>query len=469
MAYWQTQNDFAGKRYGQSYYADDTPKRLLKPLYDQSNNSCASHESTSSEDLQNFRTEILERTRKVDSKEDHASDFDEPQFEDDDLFASGHFVSNIPSKSTSGALGHGQSPRPNKLLGLDAKQNVIQQHPFRNEHVKDHDDDLSTIAETSEPSTPTVYSFQTDRSEDGSENSRTLGTDDDTRESYDDCQSPTVVSQDITPFNSMDDTELPKTIPNSASEFQFALRNKQSADTGDDASQWNGSDGHLLKRPSITPGLSYTVLSADMSLEAAKAAGLPIIGNSGVYNEIDVNSFDSAVLDAKLGGNLKSEREMNAFELGQRNKQFVAADLGDDGTSVQKAEDPTLRHCNSTSDFDDIVKGGEVFDSQEANERLVLQDTAPGDPLKEAASFQNVAMDFGNRKYMQDGSQRNLHLELQQLDQSDDINEEALRSQPLKSENEAAGGVLDTLEDITRSFQQTSDSRNPPDLEVSCP
>ena len=405
-----------------------------------------SHESVSSEDLHNFRTEILERTRKVDSKEEQSADFDEPQFEDDDLFASGQFVSNRPSKSTSGVLGHGQSPRPNKLLGLDTTQNLAQQHLFVNEHVKDHDDDLSTIAETSEPSTPTVYSFQTGRSEDGSENSRTLGTDDGTRESYDDLQSPTVVSQDITPFNSMDDIELPKSIPDSASESQFALRSRQSAGSGDDALQENGSDGHLLKRPSITPGVSYTVLSADMSLEAAKAAGLPIIGTSCVYNNIDVNSFDSAVLDAKLGGNLRSEREMNAFELGQRNEQFVVADLG---------EGAALRHCNSTSDFDENMKGGKVcVDSQEANESLVFQDTAPGDCLKGAAPSRNR-------------SQKDHFYELRQLGQSDEINEEVLRSQRLKSANETASGVLDTLEDIARSFQPPSDSRNPPDLEVS--
>ena len=440
MARRQELNDDTKKPHNRFEYSDVSLENIAKSQNDQLNTADKSPNRRSSEEIEKFRAEIIQHTRKIDNKNLVTGDFEEPQFEDDDLFASGQFFNNITNKNTSVALGHGQSPRPNKLLGLDARQNLVQIQAFEDGHMKDHDDDLSTIAESSEPSTPSVYSFQTDKSYDGSENSRTLGTDDGTRGSYDDSQSPTIVSQDVTPFNSMDDINLPKAFDSSSKEFQFATAKKRRSK--DDLSQREGnSDSKLLVSSSIVPGVSYTVLSSDMSLEAAKAAGLPIICNSRVSNDIDVNSFDSAILGGKSERNLKTDERINAHEGDQENEEFVVTDWERDAFTGQLVSDPAapLYTNKHTSKADNSGTNVNDFDFQEAKAFDAFQgDLQSASTSKRNASPQTKTRDINHENITKLASEDNRNYDLGPRNQPKAFIKEVLLYQKFTSENETA-------------------------------
>lgn len=339
-------NDYCG---GDIDQTDDQVKTNQSILLD---GNAGSVDSSPGEELDKFRAEILKRTRTVDNNEDVIV---EPQFEDDDLFSSGPFVSNATVGST--ALGHGQSPRPNKLIGVESKQNQA----IADEVYKDHDDELSTIAETSEPSTPTVYSFQTNHSFEGSESSHTIGTDDGLQGSFDDSHSsPTISSHDITPLNSLQDAE---------SSTVFGLDEPDSINKQNNASVGkfapSRTDGQFLKASTVLPGSSYTIISSDMSLEAAKAAGLPIIESN--YDDIEINSFDSAILDE----NLKAVSSFGEHQLavkGEMGSEYVQGNWERNLPSHHTVDDRLSRHhedvprmdyngCESEGSSSQKVKG----------------------------------------------------------------------------------------------------------------
>ena len=436
MARRQELNDYTKKSHNRFDFADASLESIAKSQNDQLNAADKSPNSRSNEEIENFRAEIIQHTRKIDGKNDVIGDFEEPQFEDDDLFASGQFVSNIVNKNTSVALGHGQSPRPNKLLGLDTQQNLVQIQAFEVGRLKDHDDDLSTIAETSEPSTPSVYSFQTDKSYDGSENSRTLGADDGTRASHDDSQSPTIVSQDVTPFNSMDDINLPRTFDSSSKAFPFATAEKQISKDDLLQRERNG-DSQLLMSSSIVPGVSYTVLSADMSLEAAKAAGLPIIDNSSGPNDINVNSFDSAILGGKLGQNLKADERVNAPEGSQENEEFVLAGWERDALTGKLSSDPAPPLYKHTDEANDGGTNVNDFGFQEAKTFDAFQgDLASTSTSQGNASPQTKKRSFNHENIRKLSSEENCEYDVGPKDQSKAVTGEVSLSQQFTSYNE---------------------------------
>ena len=443
----QELNENTEEAHDRSHYDTYKSESGIKSPNDQLNTTNESLESSSSDELGNFRAEILEHTQKIDNKCDVKADFEEPQFEDDDLFTSGQFVNNMKNKQSPVVLGHGQSPRPNKLLGLDAKQNLIQRPAFVDEHLKDIDDDLSTIAEISEPSTPTVYSFQTDRSCDGSENSRTVGTDDGMRGSHDDSQSPTVVSQDVTPFNSMDDINLLNVLDNSVNEFQFASASKQKRVLDGNLQENEGNRSIQCSKSScIAPGVSYTVLSSDMSLEAAKAAGLPIIDNRRLSYDKDADTFDPAVSEGNLEG-LRSDEAALFSEGSQENGEFVVAEWDIDGTTGQVAGDPVARRQMRTTNVDySLTNATDSYSKENKTFDAFQGDFAFGKSSVSRTSLQSERKSILDTEVLASASNRNVENDLRPSDQSEAVNDMLFLSEGLGPGNRGSATALDASE-----------------------
>lgn len=253
-------------------------------------------DSISSEDLERFRSDVMQRANPTKVVGEIEPEFVEAELEDDDYFAVGKVTrhDSASSNTTPNTLPHGASPRPNRLAGLPDNVSYYQSVNRPGNDAKDIDDDLSTIAESSEPSTPTVYSFRSERSFGDSQSSPTIGSSYDTRNSFDDSQSPPILSDDITPLNSVTDIEsswsgvdASKSVVKSEKDFRSKFerlrnaaeqsRNKVSSSASQRPSTRESDNERYLNTSEAAPRTSYTILNPDMSIETAKAAGLPII------------------------------------------------------------------------------------------------------------------------------------------------------------------------------------------------
>ena len=249
-----------------------------------------STDSVSSEDLERFRSDVMQRANPAEVVGETEPEFLEAELEDDDYFTVGKVTRHDSSSSnaTPNTLPHGASPRPNRLAGLTDNVSYYQRVNRPGNDTKDIDDDLSTIAESSEPSTPTVYSFRTEQSFGDSQSSPTIGSSYDTRNSLDDSQSPPI-SDDITPLDSVSDSswsgvDASKSVAKSEREFRNKferLRNAAEQSRSKAASQRpstrENDNERYLNTSEAAQRTSYTILNPDMSIETAKAAGLPII------------------------------------------------------------------------------------------------------------------------------------------------------------------------------------------------
>ena len=347
------------------------------------NESKSMERSRLSDDTKNFRAEILKRTQREDEGKEVIVDFEEPQFEDDDLFSAGPFISSsIPkNNASSNTLGHGQSPRPNKLIGIDPRSNPVRIQALNDEHYKEHDDDLSPIAEASEPSTPTVYSFQTERSFDGSEISRTIGTDDDMLSPLDDWQSSLAIeSLDVTPLNSIQGIDSSGLFCSGSAEPHFHFTHKDDEAKDDAANEKGQDDRTSLKSSSVIPSVSYTILNSEMSIDAAKAAGLPIIGSKSDLGEVVPSSFDSAIFSYNARLNVESKKEINAEDDGEKGVEYVqtvwkGSESGDKITNGNGFE--------SSADLSYLGYNGSENDAGQETQRI---DAYEGTSLPTAAS-----------------------------------------------------------------------------------
>ena len=232
--------------------------------------------STSSEDLKNFKSEVLQRlnhdsSRKENNREvreDNFVEFEEPQFEDDEMFG---FHTPKTEKNLKGA-----SPRPNKNSGNPSLSlNNLQQPPVTGHNKIYEDDDLSTIAEISEPNSPSYDS-----------SSRTLGDDSETPQNvtFDnedengianfDQRLSNLGSRDI--FGSVTSTEVSLSDSDPRSRL---IRNPDFSElTQLGMTSSYTSDSHTcygVNNPDVKG--SFVVSDLQYSMESARAAGLPII------------------------------------------------------------------------------------------------------------------------------------------------------------------------------------------------
>ena len=323
-------------------------------------------ESTYSED---FQTELLKHTDQMKSTEP-VGDFVEPQLEEDDYLIGTNFAK--PAIRQVGELNKHASPRPNKLLGINQNSLGAHDETLREMEGEDHGDDLSTIAETSEPSTPTVYSFDTRRSFGDSEDSHTIESDS-SRISLSDSQtSPTIPSGDITPLYSVTDTEL--SLAGAASQealsngdnqgsvdfhHSFSVYGPDQASSGQliqnsfskrqNAKSYDGE--HCLEASDLVPHASYTILNSEMTLESAKEAGLPIIDAESKFTN---NSIRTSLLSRDKddcidinGKRVQGNDNLNTVTPGQNfsgtsyehSKTFSVQ-----GPEEQKTEEMYVRH-----------------------------------------------------------------------------------------------------------------------------
>ena len=457
----QPVNDSTNIPYDRVSHPEELVKSSQNAQSDLFNNTDEFMESYSGDELEKFRTEILQRTQKVDDRKDDVADFEEPQFEDDDLFSAGRFVSNRPSKDAPNALGHGASPRPNKLLGLDSRQNLVQNQPITGDHLNDHDDDLSTIPEASEPSTPTVYSFQTGRSfDDGSESSRTIGTDDEILSSYDDTQSPTIGSQDVTPLNSIDAASS-DTFGIGADEPQFAKRQDESSKYDSFQKRGHEIDDRFLKSSDILPATSYTVLNSEMSVEAAKAAGLPIIGGDFNADDIAINSFDSAVLDGKLTENVGLGIATDAIMCDEDGHEIVAGNW-ERNSRIERLPNGRVSYPHDVVDYlgssSGIVSSARYFDSQQ---------TQSFDAFEGALSRQSGRKNSRDANEVQHTLPDSKKQVIGSGEYSGDVREKIFSFRQFGNENETAVGVSGASFEAVKGSRPMLDNRKNIELKVS--
>eukprot|EP00795_Rhopilema_esculentum_P008199 gene8199-14133_t len=314
-------------------------------------------ESSFAED---FRTELLKHTDQMKSTEP-VGDFVEPQLEEDDYLIGTNFAK--PAIHQVDQLNKHASPRPNKLFGINQNNLGVHDEALSEMKGEDHDDDLSTIAETSEPSTPTVYSFDTRRSFGDSEDSHTIESDS-SRISLSDSQtSPTIPSGDITPLYSVTDTELSlagaasqETLSNGDNQGSVDLHHSSSEQLlqnsfsrGQNAKSYDSE--HRLEASDVIPRASYTIMNSEMSLESAKAAGLPIIDaeSNFTHNSIRTSLHSRDEDDYKdINGQLVQRNDnVNTVTSGQNfsgtpyehSKTFSVR-----GPDEQKTEEMYVRH-----------------------------------------------------------------------------------------------------------------------------
>ena len=364
-------------------------------------NTQESTDSVSSEDLERFRSDVMQRANPAEVVGETEPEFLEAELEDDDYFTVGKITRHDSSSSnaTPNTLPHGASPRPNRLAGLSDNVSYHQSVNRPGNDGRDIDDDLSTIAESSEPSTPTVYSFRSERSFGDSQSSPTIGSSYDTRNSFDDSQSPPILSDDITPLNSIADADsswsgvdAPKSVAKSQRDFRNKferLRNAAEQSRSKIASQRpstrESDNERYLSTSEVASRTSYTILNPDMSIETAKAAGLPIIDTYDRGSDCSLVSARSRNDPDKWGGEphfgrtSQKSRETESFSNVMENEGLTYENSGQkidlskhSSLEERRSDSQQERNSYAVSKTEALPESSiDAMDSREDNDRHV--------------------------------------------------------------------------------------------------
>eukprot|EP00794_Sanderia_malayensis_P011804 gene11804-13027_t len=387
--------------------------------------------STSSEEMRRFRDEIratshgeiYEGEERVDNGAELEAGFVEPQLEDDDMFGFGGFKKPMQPPMQQSICNYGVSPRPNRIM-VNSSSGT-----FAKGLHGDHDDELSTIAESSEPSTPTVYSFES-----------RLSTEDDSRNSLLDTSEEAVTVSD-TGESTLTSHAFVSPTPSGNEGASLGVSSSAKMTSLNRVLSPNYQrNSHLAAKPPALPRSSYTILNTDLSLDSAIAAGLPIIEDEEKAAEFtDGTPYFEHTSAQDLDPNLEQE-------LGRVNGN-LGSEHGSDADDVQIHLPAISRSSSSGISADGVREEEAAISEEEADGRpgiavysSLSEHTAGGSSptnLDGARHVQHVEDAVGDG----DGGEEEATPLRDQAGAATDVNMQESRKDVEEDEVDAAGNV----------------------------